>query len=430
MANGRRNQRAGLLTMTLNRRVLVPVLLLLMAVPFLSAEDQTGSRVLVQSSPDRPAAGSTWTLTLLIDHNEPDEVDVRTPHLSDSLFLELVLKLPRIMNSDERWTAMEYRFVLSSPGTVEFEAFTVITPRGQTTTNPFELAIQQPQTTNAVQIHRFEWEKAPSGLKTGEEAIFVLRYSGANPINPLPEAQLFLPPVPPGHILESVPLADNEKKTGIALKLRLIPLAAAPFALARRQFSHGGSIFEIPPLRITITASANKPSQNVTTAAMAEENTPPFPSPEAAKQGYSGLYQKHRAECESIYAFAKEFWANANLAHALAALRKNERDHPAGAFFAVIRREAEQALGLSGTKDEEKRSFMPFWREKRRSAVLLKETTARRIPDRAGEEIARFKEGQPVLLDGKPQGQKWMQVTTNDNNRISGWVPEENIIIY
>jgi hypothetical protein len=438
MANGRRNQRAGLLAMALMMRVLLAMLLLLMAVPFLFGDNEKGSRVLVQSSPDRPAAGSTWTLTLLIDHNEPDEVNVLAPHLSDSLFLELVLKLPRIINSDERWTAMEYRFVLNSPGTVEFDPFTIITPQGQTITDPFELTIQQPQNTNAVQVHRFAWERSPSVLKTGEEAIFVLRYSGTNPINPLPKAELFLPPVPPGHILESVRLAEDEKTAGIALKLRLIPLEAAPFALARRQFSHNGNIFEIPSLRITITASENRlspsmtPAQTLTTAV--EKKVPSFPSLDSAIQGYSGLYQKHRAECESIYAYAKDFWVKTSHAHALAALRRNERDHPAGAFFAVIRREAEQALGLIGTKNEEKRSFILFWKEKRRSAVLAGETAIRRIPDSAGEEIARFGEGQPVLLGGKPQGQtqshKWVQVTTNDGNGISGWVLEGNLIVY
>jgi hypothetical protein len=435
MADGRRNQRSGLLAMALIKRVLLSVLLLTVA-PLLFAEDKTGSRVLIQRSPDRPDAGSIWTLTLLIDHNEPDEVDVRTPHLSDSLFLELVLKLPRVMNSDERWTAMEYRFVLSSPGTVEFESFTVITPRGQTTTDPFELTIEQPQASNTVQIHKFAWEKTPAGLKTGEEATFVLRYSGSPSINPLPGAELFLPPVPLGHILESVRLTDSEKTAGIALKVRLIPLFAAPFVLARRQFSHGGSIFEIPALRITVTASEKTTVPKAETAANetpAERNVPPFPSLAQAIQNYPGLYQKHRAECESIHTDAKNSWGKAYFAHALAALRKHERDHPAGAFFAVIRREAEQALGLSGAKDEEKRSFMPFWREKRRSAVLLKETAVRRIPDSAGEEIARFKEGQPVLLDGKSgqtRSQKWLQVTTNDNYQISGWVSDENIIIY
>jgi hypothetical protein len=442
MANGRRNQRAGLLTMALIKHIVLTVLLL-MVTPLLMAEGEIGSRVLVQSSPDKPAAGSTWTLTLLIDHNEPDEVNVLAPHFGDSLFLELVLKLPRIQNSDERWTAMEYRFVLNSPGTVEFEAFTVITPVGHTMTDPFELAIQQPQNTNTVQIHRFAWESAPSAMKTGEEAIFILRYSGTNSINPLPEARLFLPPVPPGHILESVQLAENEKPAGIALKLRLIPLEPAPFVLARRQFSHGGSIFEIPALRITVTASA-PPSPMAATPLMAlppeattapnvttaERNTPSFPSLTMAIQSHPGLYEKHRAECESIYAFAKDLWVKANRAGALAALRKNERDHQAGLFFAVIRREAEQALGLSGTKDEEKRFFMPFWKEKSRSAILLKETAVRQIPDMAGKEIARFKEGQPVLLDGKTQRQKWLQITANDGNRISGWVQEGNLIIY
>jgi len=48
----------------------------------------------------------------------------------------------------------------------------------------------------------------------------------------------------------------------------------------------------------------------------------------------------------------------------------------------------------------------------------------------AGEEIARFREGQPILLNGKTPHQPWIQVTANDDNGTSGWVPEEMIIFY
>jgi hypothetical protein len=307
-------------------------------------------------------------------------------------------------------------------------------------TKPFELIVEEPEIISTAQVHQLVWERIPSGLKTGEEAIFVLRYKGRNSANLLPDAKLFLPPVPPGHILESVRLADDERPAGIALKLRLIPLEAVPFVLAKRQFSHGDNIFEIPALRITVTASEKKPAQNVTTAQNVTR-TPnittveitTFPSLIPAIQNHSGLYEKHSAECYSIYTQAKDSWDKGHYALALAILRKNERDHAAGAFFAVIRREAEKAIGLSGTKDEEKGSFMPFWREKRRSAVLVRETIIRRIPDYSGEEIARFNEGHPVLLEGKPRShrnQVWHQITAHDNNGISGWVSENDIIIY
>jgi len=417
------------------------MLILLTPLALFSSENGTGARILVRSLPDRPVAGSTWTLTLFIDHSEPNEVDILAPHFDGAIFLEQVLKTPRLINPRmtdveapmgtpsefvERWTAMEYRFVLSSPGTVSFDAFTIITPQGQTMTAPFDLNIQRPPNTAEVQNYRFVWEGMPSELRTGENAVLSLRYSGAQYANSLPKAAQFLPSVPPGYILEPLPLAPGETSAGIALKLRLIPLEANPFVLARRQFSHNGAIFEVPALRIPVSRSVEQKSRAQAEHAAAGNNiTPPFPPIDAAIQNHSRLYQKYQSKCDAIYAAAKRLWEGGCRADALAELRHNERDHPAGMFFAIIRREAEHALGITGANDEKRSLFSA----KSRSAVL-RETAVRRIPDRAGEEIFRFREGQPVLLNGKTPHNAWMQVIANDDNGTSGWVPEEMIILY
>jgi len=342
----------------------------------------------------------------------------------------------------ERWTAMEYRFVLNNPGVINFNAFTVITPHGQTKTDPFDLNVQRPRSTAEARSYRLVWEGIPSGLKIGENAIFALRIINWDTADSAPEARLFLPPVPPGYILESLPLRPEEKSAGVALRLRLIPLEIRPFVLERRRFSHGGNNFEIPALRIPVTARTASEAASIRIAAHIQaeerqtvpENNPvlPFPSLEMAQKDNPGLYQRHQAECESIYRTAQNLWEDGYFAGALAKLRQNERDHPAGALFANLRRTAEQTLGFTNTFDEKR---WRFWRGKSRSAVL-RETAVRRIPDTAGEEIARFREGQPVMLDKKtyPQTQKqrktWLRIMVNDDNETSGWVPEENIIIY
>jgi hypothetical protein len=426
----------------MNSKILFTMLILLTHLPLFSLESETGVRILVRSLPDHPEAGSTWTLTLLIDHSEPNEVDILAPHFDEAIFLEQVLKTPRLITPGttteapaampqeflERWTAMEYRFVLSSPGTVSFDAFTVITPQGQTMTTPFELNIQRPPNTTEVQNYRFVWEGTPSELRTGENAVLSLRYSGGKYASSLPKAGQFLPSVPPGFILESLPLSSGEALAGIALKLRLIPLEANSFALARRQFSHNGAIFEVPALRIPVSrAAGQKPVTQAEHAAAGGNSPPPFPPPNAAIQNHSQLYQRYQNKCDTTYAAAKKLWEGGSRADALAELRQNERDHPAGEFFAALRREAEHALGITGTCDEkQKRSLFGA---KPRSAVL-RETAIRRIPDRAGEEIARFREGQPVLLNGKTPHKTWVQVTSNDDNGTSGWVTEEMIIFY
>jgi hypothetical protein len=442
----------------------------------LFAQRETGPRILVRREPERPIAGTTWTLTLLIAHDEPGEVDVLAPHFTGSLLLEQVVKSPRFLNSAtgqfsvnnpvkadvenntappavfERWTAMEYRFVLNNPGTISFDAFTVITPYGQIKTDPFVLNVQRPQNTAETRSYRLAWEGIPSNLKIGENAVFALRINDWNTADLPPEEKLFLPPVPPGYILESLPVRPEEKSNGIAIRLRLIPLETGSFALERRWFSYGGNNFEIPALRIPVIARTASEVASSRAAAVriqaqkgrtAGENNsvPPFPSLETAQKDNPRLYQKYQAKCDIVYRTAQDLWENGYFAGALAMLRQNERDHPAGAFFAVIRRGAEQTLGFTGSFDEKRRgpwglkSPLSFLGGNSRSAVL-RETAVRRIPDTAGEEIARFREGQPVILDEKtyPQTQKqrktWLRIMVNDDNETSGWVPEENIIIY
>jgi hypothetical protein len=283
---------------------------------------------------------------------------------------------------------------------------------------------------------RLDWEGLPAGLKTGETAILNLRFSGGSSpaLSTNAPEELFLPPIPPGHILESLPCSIEEKSAGMALKLRFIPLEAVPLVLEQRRFSHNGAIYEIPSLRIPVGRAAAITTNGIT----APEKTnaaPPFPSLETAAKAYPDLYQKRLNECETIYAEAKNIWENGDPAQALATLRRNERDHPAGAIFAVLRREAENSIGFSGANDEKKK-ILPFFGEKSRSAVL-RETTVHQIPDSEGAEITRFREGQPVLLDKKTSSatraverEHWLRVITNDHNGISGWVPEENIIFY
>ncbi|MDR0290821.1 MAG: hypothetical protein LBI06_07795 [Treponema sp.] len=415
--------------------------------------NETEPRILIHTSPDYPAAGSIWAFTLLIAHSEPNEVEVFAPNFTGPLLLEQVIKGPRFFNPStgqlsvsnptgtaennepllpvspsffERWTIMEYRFMLNSPGTISFDAFTVVTPHGQITTDPFDLHVLRSQNSAEILTYRLVWEGIPLSLKVGESAVFTLRCGGWNAASLLPDAGLFLPPVPPGHILESIPLTPAEKSAGIVLKLRLIPLETSPFVIESRRVSYNAN-FEIPSLRIAVGRSAGNaagsneaaPEQNIVAA--------PFPPLETARRNNSDLFQKHRGECETIYASARNLWEAGRMANALATLRQNERDHPAGAFFAALRRNAEEALGFAGTNDE-KRSWLPFFRNKSRSAVI-KETVVRRIPDMAGREIARFREGQPVLLAERPNG-AWLRVVANDDNRISGWVPEDSIIFY
>jgi hypothetical protein len=225
------------------------------------AQEPGMPRVLILKAPDRPVEGSTLTLTMLVDHGNPDEVNVMAPPFTDGLFLDYMLKGPRLANPAEDdnltlWTAIEFRFALTGHGTIEFEPFTIITPHGQTQTYPFNIVVQRaPGAAGIGETTRFRlsWENVPTGLKIGENAVISLRVNGWKNTFVRPESGLFLPPVPPGHIIESLPLSEKEKQGGIALKLRIIPLENGLLTLGNRRLTIENAIYEVPGLRIQVS---------------------------------------------------------------------------------------------------------------------------------------------------------------------------------
>ena len=446
--------------------ITVSVLMALLSLPAMiifAQEEQP--RVLIRGAPERPVSGSAWVLTLLIAHNEPDEVNVLAPPFTGSLFLDQVLKGPRLVNpatgqtvagaQDENsgaleyWTAMEYRFMLLSPGIVTMDGFTVITPAGQVKTAPVSLTVLRPQGADQRQRCQLAWENIPAGLAAGESADIELRVNGWRSGLPLPDQSLFLPPVPPGYILDPLPLPAQDKSAGIVLRLRLIPLEPGVFLLEKRQFTADDTIFEIPALRISVTRPSTAAADAVAKTAKANtalsiknnEAAPetvipalPFPPLEIAAINYSRIFQKYELECKTIYNTSKNLWDRGYRANALATLRKNERDHPAGILFAEIRRGAEQLLGFHQTNDEKRKNLLSIFTGKSGSAVL-KETFVYQIPDAAGEKIAHCGEGQPVIVQSERIGAEenrvsWVRIITNDSGGIAGWAQEERLIFY
>jgi hypothetical protein len=216
-------------------------------------------RVLIQTAPDRPAEGTPMTLTLLVDHDNPDEVNVLAPPFTDGILLDFMLKGPRLVNADaERWTAIEFRFTLTGSGTITFEPFMIMTPKGRIQTDPFDIIVQKPPSGGGGEtaLFRLSWENVPANLKIGENAVIALRVNGWKNTVALPESGLFLPQVPMGHIIESLPVSEKEKSEGIALKLRVIPLQIGVLTIGNQRLTTGNAIYEVPVLRIPVSRAA------------------------------------------------------------------------------------------------------------------------------------------------------------------------------
>jgi hypothetical protein len=62
------------------------------------------------------------------------------------------------------------------------------------------------------------------------------------------------------------------------------------------------------------------------------------------------------------------------------------------------------------------------------SSGVLRETTARRIPDPEGEAAAFFREGQPVSI--RAGGGSWVWVEAPEAPARAGWTPREAVVFY
>lgn len=452
------------------------------------AQESGGPRVVARTSPALPAAGSTWTLLLLIDHPLPDEVSVQAPVFGESLLPDRFHQGPYtsgpLASPGRPWTSIEYRFLLTEPGIISLEPFVISTPLGQTSTSPLVINVQGLQQGAAPPHFRLVWDGVPPGLKAGESAGFSLRLSGETV--PLPEPESFMPPVPAGFILEPGRLSPDDRNAGVALRLRVIPLNAEVLILPGKIVSSENAVFEIPSLHVPVLPGPGRSVVEVAAGpagAVAEADGSgdiPFPEFKSLVRNHPFMFKWFRESLEMSYNAAEKLWDQGYRAEALAELRRNERDHPAAFLFRSLRKAAEFRMALDNTADEKPRyRYALFFlactslaliaalaglrlapsgeKGLRRGAILLavagllclgrfalgerlpggsrlvvlRETDIRRIPDPAGEIIARQKEGQPARLPpGAGKTGSWVLISSPGEDGSSGWVLDKKIILY
>jgi hypothetical protein len=238
------------------RRFTCPAALLLFVAPLfpppfppvLGAQSPPELRLQVESFPENPVSGGSWTLILLVDHPRPQELEVRPPPFPPGLILEARRREPRLVG-DERWTALEYRFTLQGSGRLDLGPFEITGPRSAARSAPLSLDIPAPAKTGE---RRFQlvWEYIPSRLAAGEAVEFSLGIPGWDTRRPMPAAALLLPPTPPGCILEALELRPGDAEAGRVLRLRLISLSGGRFTLPRRTVRVGDLLLDIPALEI------------------------------------------------------------------------------------------------------------------------------------------------------------------------------------
>jgi hypothetical protein len=140
----------------------------------------------------------------------------------------------------------------------------------------------------------------------------------------------------------------SPEKEDELLVLRLIPLDGPFFTFPSFSFPLENRTLQVPALRIPVRPAppVEQAPAAVQDEAPPETGYPPFPSGFIPRAGIFA------ASSREIKARSQALWEDGRVVEALAELRRNERDHPAGFSLVELRRALEQALGLEAEPDE------------------------------------------------------------------------------
>jgi hypothetical protein len=198
--------------------------------------------------PDTPVVGQPWTFTLFVDYPEGDDVTVIAPQFDESLSLDRILKMPRVMGNNVQ-TVFEYRFIPTRSGRFLLKEFTVVCPVGSAQTDAFVLDIRAKTEEQETLSFQLDWEiESPRSIRPGERVILALRGWDSQ----LPTAEFFLPQAPPGLILALSPPLSEERKNGVAARLIAIPLEVGNIRFDARFLQYENINFNISALQINV----------------------------------------------------------------------------------------------------------------------------------------------------------------------------------
>ncbi|MDR2798662.1 MAG: hypothetical protein LBB80_09995 [Treponema sp.] len=443
--------------------------------------------VVLYAYPESPQVHTSWIVALLVDYPVPREVTVQHPLLPETLTLESIRTMPyragQSPESGKVQTMVEFWFIPQRAGTLTLGPFEVRTPDTRYLTKSSSWYIQGETKREYRPV--CSWLRPPQSLRIGERGQVVLRLRDWDPRKPWPGTELFLKELPEGALLEAEPLSPQDREQGLVLRLGVIPLEGIEFTWKSRRILHEGLSIEIPELRIPLIPGVAPPSPRPTVtdkplaAAQYREWSLPYTAPPK--------FPWFRDDYEQALKRIQSLWNQGKIPEALGEMRRNERENLAGPSFTLLRREAEQGLGLALTHDEPWRprtvyrillglslgilaftfaaiTLRRFHGKgivtsriaqgyKGMSMVLilgtalllfalaglgklhlgtatgqgvLRAAQAYRVPEEGGMVSASFKEGEPVQI--RSVSDCWVYVESFD--RRLGWVPRDKLIWY
>ena len=331
---------------------------------------------------------SPWSVFIMVNHPNPREVDVKTPRFPPSLILDRVRTETRFIRrvqapgeaapgdsaggadavQGDRWTRVEFLFTPVRAGMVSIMPFEITVLNQRYETGNITLRIREEAVRRSYDP-RLRWQSqapfASGAAAAGEKFELQLDLTNWDPSKDVPRG-IFQGRAPRNAILEEG-LPEAVGTGTYRYSISIIPLEGNIVALESFLFRADVYTLTVPAISFPVLSTAagsqlaggNAPGSNLLennlsdgSAADAETNSMilggAIPFPENQEKRVPFFNREYRRICSRV----QTLWDEGRRAEALAEIRRNERDSPAGRYLVSLRSGMEQALGLGYTEDE------------------------------------------------------------------------------
>jgi hypothetical protein len=308
----------------------------------------------IETSQANPVVNNPWSVYVLVNHPNPQEVNAVPPFIPSSLALERVRIDARTMAQGERWTRVEFLFIPLRAEVINLPPFEIQTPNARAFTDQISVRFRE---LAARYEPRFRWLGAIPAAYPGEKAELFLELTNWDPGKKTPQG-LFRGKAPLNAIIEEK--APQTADNGLYhYTIGVTPLEGNGVTLEAFSFQSDGYALSIPGIFIPVLSGRPKVSSGSAadpgsdsvesvTGIIPQDSVPPPPFPGTREK----LFFLFQGEYDRIVAGAEVLWNENRKAEALAMLRRSERDSFSGPFFGSLRRELEQVLELGFTENE------------------------------------------------------------------------------
>ncbi|MDR0663428.1 MAG: BatD family protein [Spirochaetaceae bacterium] len=314
-------------------------------------------KILFEFAPDAVIQDEPFTINLLVNHPDPNEIYVRPPDFQDDFRVERMRTEVQVMldspRNSEQWTVFEFLLVAGESGAKELGSFE-ITALGETKiTNPVTVNVRPSERRNSNTMLIWDGQNVNTdAVNQGGVYEAVLRVANREKGRRYPALPAWID-APLNAIVEEVPLSKNDYDSGVVLRLRIVPLDEQPVKINPFSVNYEESLIEVPSLTVNVppfvkNLPKTKPPETQAPLQTAAPDTPDEPArikpvSFSVPAGGGTFFDAGVRDC---IAEAERLWAGEKYAAALAVLRRGEITLFAAGTVKKVRTACEDALNL------------------------------------------------------------------------------------